>query len=76
MQERKERVGGCSGHHNTLGVLPLVGHKSILGPLIPVIWTSDEVSFAFQSQSGQPFIFYLNFSWTCRMIKMKDMVFK
>ena len=53
-----------SGYHNTTGVLPLVGHKSILGPLIPLLWTSDEVSFAFQNQSGQPFIFCLNFSWT------------
>ena len=28
---------------------------SFLGPLIPLFWTSGDVSSGFQSQSGQPY---------------------
>ena len=31
------------------------GHMSILGPLIPLFWTSDGISSRFQIQSGQPY---------------------
>ena len=39
-------------------VLPIFGvHKSFfMGPLIPLFWTSDDVSSGFQSQSGQPYL--------------------
>ena len=69
MQERKEGVGVSlySEHYRGSAyflerqyeaIKILVGHKSIFGPLIPLVWTSDEVSSGFQSQSGQ-FFFYI-----------------
>ena len=27
-----------------------------MGPMIPLFWTSGDVSFEFQSQSGQPYL--------------------
>ena len=32
------------------------GHKSSVGPLTPLFWTSGDVSSGFQSQSGQPYL--------------------
>ena len=33
----------------------IVGHMSIFGPLLPLLPSSDDVSFGFESQSGQPY---------------------
>ena len=64
MQERKEGVRGVlwvPQHYRGSAFSWTQVHS---GPLIPLLWTSNEVSFAFQSQSEQLFIFCLNFSWT------------
>ena len=49
-------------------------HESFLGPLIPLFWTSGDISSGFKSQSGQPYLhlaeaYMLHVSWDSLLVQ-------